>query len=63
MRLDVLTALVRDDGAKWRGAGIAGSVDVCDGSGRPGVHIGGDDDAVRIGHPNVVSAGRTDAAA
>eukprot|EP00965_Chrysotila_dentata_P157621 5207232-Pleurochrysis_carterae.AAC.1 len=36
MRLDVSTASVRGDGAKLRGAGIAGSVDVCDGSGKPG---------------------------
>eukprot|EP00965_Chrysotila_dentata_P022358 739807-Pleurochrysis_carterae.AAC.2 len=35
-RHDVLTAEVRVDGAKWRGAGIAGSVVVCDGSGKPG---------------------------
>eukprot|EP00965_Chrysotila_dentata_P085982 2837382-Pleurochrysis_carterae.AAC.1 len=35
-RRDVLTAVARVVGAKWRGAGIAGSVVVCNGSGKPG---------------------------
>eukprot|EP00965_Chrysotila_dentata_P140427 4642495-Pleurochrysis_carterae.AAC.1 len=35
-RFDVLTAAEFVDGAKLRGAGITGSVDVCDGSGKPG---------------------------
>eukprot|EP00965_Chrysotila_dentata_P069272 2289176-Pleurochrysis_carterae.AAC.1 len=35
-RFDVLTAAACVDGAKWRGAGIAGSVEVDDGFGKPG---------------------------
>eukprot|EP00965_Chrysotila_dentata_P075970 2510371-Pleurochrysis_carterae.AAC.1 len=35
-RLDVLTAAACLDGAKWQGAGIAGSAEVGDGFGKPG---------------------------